>query len=99
MADERGVGQGTDHALQGGEVGPEGAGVVHVNKDGPAELAAQPVYCHVPGMVDGQSDLVLTEALDDTGVAQGVEAFNRIGTERIDVAEGDGLVRAGLVRL
>ena len=50
-------------------------------------------------MVDWQPDLVLTEALDDTGVAQGVEAFNRIGTERIDVAEGDGLVRASLVRL
>ena len=81
------------------KVSPKGAGVVHVNQDGPAELAAQPIDVHVPGMIDWQTDLVLTEALDDAGVAQGVEAFNRIGTERVDVAEGDGLVRVGLVCL
>ena len=81
------------------KVSPEGAGVVHVNQDGPAELAAQPVDVHVPGMIDWQTDLVFAEALYNAGFAQGVEAFHRIGTHRVDVAEGDGLVRASLVRL
>ena len=92
-------GRDANDAFEGREVGPERAGVVHVDEDGPAELAAETVYVHVAGMVDGQADLVLAKALHDAGVSQGVKAFNvASGLMRVDVAEGDGLVRAGLVR-